>query len=38
MWVTHAKAARELGFSPGPADGALRHAVEWFRAGRANAA
>jgi dihydroflavonol-4-reductase len=38
MWVTHAKAARELGFSPGPADGALRRAVEWFRAGRANAA
>ena len=38
MWVTHAKAGRELGFAPGPADGALRRAVEWFRAGRANAA
>jgi dihydroflavonol-4-reductase len=32
MWVTHAKAARELGFRPGPADSALRRAVEWFRA------
>lgn len=32
MWVTHAKAARELGFSPGPADAALSHAVEWFQA------
>jgi dihydroflavonol-4-reductase len=32
MWVTHEKAARELGFSPGPADGALRRAVEWFQA------
>jgi dihydroflavonol-4-reductase len=32
MWVTHQKAARELGFRPGPADGALRRAVEWFRA------
>ena len=38
MWVTHAKAARELGFAPGPADAALRRAVEWFRAGRAHAA
>ena len=32
MWVSHAKAAAELGFRPGPADGALRRAVEWFRA------
>lgn len=32
MWVSHAKAARELGFAPGPADNALAHAVEWFRA------
>jgi dihydroflavonol-4-reductase len=32
MFVSHAKAARELGFAPGPADGALRRAVEWFRA------
>src|SRR5450755_150930 len=31
MFVSHAKAARELGFAPGPADGALRRAVEWFR-------
>ncbi len=31
MFVTHAKASRELGFSPGPADSALRRAVEWFR-------
>lgn len=32
MFVTHAKAARELGFSPGPVDAALTRAVEWFRA------
>jgi dihydroflavonol-4-reductase len=32
MFVTHAKAARELGFCPGPADRALERAVEWFRA------
>jgi dihydroflavonol-4-reductase len=32
MFVTHAKAAHELGFSPGPADAALRRAVDWFRA------
>jgi dihydroflavonol-4-reductase len=31
MWVTHAKAARELGFQPGPAEQALTRAVEWFR-------
>src|SRR5579862_1158442 len=32
MFVSHAKAARELGYQPGPAEGALRRAVEWFRA------
>ena len=32
MFVSHAKAARELGFSPGPVDTALTRAVEWFRA------
>lgn len=31
MWVTHEKAARELGYSPSPAAGALRRAVEWFQ-------
>jgi len=30
MWVTHEKAGRELGFHPGPAEAALRRAVEWF--------
>jgi dihydroflavonol-4-reductase len=30
MWVTHEKARRELGFSPAPAEVALRNAVEWF--------
>jgi dihydroflavonol-4-reductase len=38
MWVTHEKARRELGFEPGPAEAALRQAVEWFRGGRAHAA
>lgn len=32
MFVTHAKAARELGFTPGPVDTALERAVAWFRA------
>lgn len=32
MWVTHAKAQRELGFQPGSAENALRKAVEWFLA------
>ncbi|MGE5489287.1 MAG: hopanoid-associated sugar epimerase [bacterium] len=32
MWVTHAKAAAELGYAPGPVDAALSRAVEWFRA------
>jgi dihydroflavonol-4-reductase len=31
MWVTHDKAARELGYSPGPAADALARAVAWFR-------
>jgi dihydroflavonol-4-reductase len=31
MFVTHAKAARDLGFSPAPAEAALRRAVDWFR-------
>ena len=30
MFVTHAKAAGELGYAPGPVDEALRRAVEWF--------
>jgi dihydroflavonol-4-reductase len=30
MWVTHEKARRELGFHPGPAETALRRAVDWF--------
>jgi dihydroflavonol-4-reductase len=32
MFVTSAKAERELGWSPGPVDGALGRAVDWFRA------
>jgi dihydroflavonol-4-reductase len=32
MWVRHDKAARELGYAPGPAETALRRAVDWFRA------
>jgi dihydroflavonol-4-reductase len=32
MWVRHDKAARELGYSPGPASRALERAVAWFRA------
>jgi dihydroflavonol-4-reductase len=32
MFVTHAKATRELGFAPEPVDAALGRAVEWFRA------
>jgi dihydroflavonol-4-reductase len=38
MWVTHEKARRELGFEPGPAEAALRRAVEWFDQRRAHAA
>ena len=32
MFVTSAKAERELGWNPGPVDAALQRAVEWFRA------
>lgn len=32
MWVTHEKAARELGYAPHPAAAALRRALEWFDA------
>ena len=32
MWVSHDKAARELGYAPGRAAGALERAVAWFRA------
>jgi dihydroflavonol-4-reductase len=32
MWVRQDKAARDLGYSPGPAAGALERAVDWFRA------
>jgi nucleoside-diphosphate-sugar epimerase len=31
MFVTHAKAARELGFLPGTPEQALRKAVDWFQ-------
>ena len=34
MWVTHEKARRELGYSPRPAEDALRSAVQWFQAGQ----
>ena len=32
MWVRHDKAARELGFVPGPARAALQNAAGWFQA------
>lgn len=32
MFVSHEKAARELGYLPSPVDTALRRAIEWFRA------
>jgi len=38
MWVTHQKAARELGFAPGPADQALTRAVQWFQSAQRFAA
>jgi dihydroflavonol-4-reductase len=38
MWVTHEKARRELGYTPGAADGALARAVAWFLSLRAHAA
>ena len=31
MFVSHAKAARELGFQPGPVDAALERAMLWFK-------
>jgi dihydroflavonol-4-reductase len=31
MWVSIAKARRELGYEPGPVDSALARAVEWFQ-------
>ncbi len=31
MFVSHAKASRELGFTPGSIDAALKRAVQWFR-------
>jgi len=34
VWVTHAKATRELGYQPGPAAAALARAVEWFSGSR----
>ncbi len=34
MFVTHAKAARELDFKPGPVDAALNRAVQWFQSNR----
>jgi dihydroflavonol-4-reductase len=34
MFVSHAKAARDLGFAPAPAETGLRKAVSWFRANR----
>jgi nucleoside-diphosphate-sugar epimerase len=34
MWVSHAKATRELGYQPRPAAQALARAVEWFTRGR----
>jgi dihydroflavonol-4-reductase len=32
MWVSADKARRELDFSPAPPEGALRRAIDWFRA------
>ena len=31
MFVSHAKAERELGFKPGPVDAALQRAIDWFK-------
>ncbi len=31
MWVSHAKAERELGYRPGSVDAALTRAVNWFQ-------
>ena len=32
MWVRHDRASNELGYRPGPAETALRRAVDWFQA------
>jgi dihydroflavonol-4-reductase len=32
MFVSTAKAARELSFQPGPVDAALSRAISWFQA------
>jgi dihydroflavonol-4-reductase len=31
MFVSVDKAKRDLGFAPGPVDGALRRAIDWFQ-------
>ena len=38
MWVSHEKASRELGYSPSPAECALKDAVAWFENRRAKRA
>jgi dihydroflavonol-4-reductase len=30
MWVSHEKAAREIGYRPGNVEGAMRRAIDWF--------
>ncbi len=32
MWVSHEKASRDLGYTPGSPEAGLRKAVDWFRA------
>jgi dihydroflavonol-4-reductase len=32
MFVSHEKAGRELGYSPGSVDNAMRRAIDWFQA------
>lgn len=34
MFVSHDKAARELGFAPRPVEDALKRAIDWFRVNR----
>jgi dihydroflavonol-4-reductase len=38
MWVSHEKASRELGYSPSPAECALKDAAAWFEKWRAKRA
>ncbi len=38
MWVSHEKASRELGYSPSPAECALKDAAAWFENWRAKRA